>query len=156
VVGTAEELPFDTGSFDRVLLSLVLHQLAVPVDALSEAFRVLREAGLVLVRTIAPEHVTDRVPERYIPVMAEADAARLPRIDVLEQLLERAGFTDIATECHVRNKSLALEEEERALRTEIRSRYSFVTAAELEEALCHMREDAAVRGGNWIDPRPRT
>jgi ubiquinone/menaquinone biosynthesis C-methylase UbiE len=66
VVGDAEALPFAEPSFDRLLLSLVLHQLARPVAAVGEAFRVLRVGGLVLVRTIAPEDVAERVPERYL------------------------------------------------------------------------------------------
>ena len=35
VVGDAEELPFASCSFDRVLLSLVLHQLASPATAIT-------------------------------------------------------------------------------------------------------------------------
>jgi ubiquinone/menaquinone biosynthesis C-methylase UbiE len=54
VVGDAERLPFDASAFDRVLLSLVLHQLTDPGAAVAEAFRVLPGGGLVLARTIAP------------------------------------------------------------------------------------------------------
>jgi len=54
VVGDAERLPFDASAFDRVLLSLVLHQLTDPGAAVAEAFRVLPGGGRVLARTIAP------------------------------------------------------------------------------------------------------
>lgn len=37
VVGDAEQLPFGSSCFDRVLLSLVLHQLADPRGAVAEA-----------------------------------------------------------------------------------------------------------------------
>jgi ubiquinone/menaquinone biosynthesis C-methylase UbiE len=70
VVGDAQELPFPPASFDRVLLSLVLHQLPDPERSLAEAWRVLGPRGLVLVRTIAPEDARERVPERFLPSMA--------------------------------------------------------------------------------------
>ena len=154
VVGDAEELPFAPCSFDRVLLSLVLHQLARPPAAIAEAGRALRPDGIVLVRTIAPEDAVHRVPERYVPAMAAADAARMPPIETLVEWLERAGFTDVKPERHLRNKALTLADEERALRTEVRSRYRFVTVDELEEGIGRMRADAAATRGDWIDPRP--
>ena len=47
VEGLADELPFDDGSFDRVVTSLLLHHLEPPVKraALAEARRVLRPGG---------------------------------------------------------------------------------------------------------------
>lgn len=108
----------------------------------------------MLVRTIAPEDAVHRVPERYVPAMAAADAARMPPIETLVEWLERAGFTDVKPERHLRNKALTLADEERALRTEVRSRYRFVTVDELEEGIGRMRADAAATRGDWIDPRP--
>lgn len=152
VVGDAEQLPFRPSSFDRVLLSLVLHQLARPQAAVREAFRVLRVGGLVLGRTIDPDDVAERVPERYLPAMAEADAARLPAIDAVGGWLEQAGFTDVTFESHLRNKTLDLAEQERELRTEARHRYTFIADEEVEAAIERMRADAP--SGDWIDPRP--
>lgn len=153
VVGDAEELPFHAGSFDRVLLSLVLHQLADPDAAVREAFRVLSEGGLAVVRTIAPEDVHHRVPERYVPAMAKADAARLIPVETLREILAKAGFGLVSTERILRNKLLSLEQEERALIAE-RARYDFLTDDEVTDGLRRMREDAAAREGDWIDPRP--
>jgi ubiquinone/menaquinone biosynthesis C-methylase UbiE len=152
VVGDAEQLPFRPSSFDRVLLSLVLHQLACPETAVREAFRVLRAGGLVLVRTIDPHDVAGRVPERYLPAMAEADAARLPAIDAVVRWLEQTGFTDVTVESHLRNKKLELAEQERELRTEVRHRYTFIADQEVNAAIERMRADAP--RGDWIDPRP--
>lgn len=153
VVGDAERLAFADGSYDRVLLSLVLHQLGHPLVAVTEAFRVLREGGVVLVRTIAPEDVADRVPERYLPTMASADAARLPTVDAIEGWLAEAGFVLTTSRRILRNKRLILAEEERGLITEARSRYKFITSHELSEGLKLMRADAIEAEGNWIDPR---
>jgi len=152
VVGDAEQLPFGSSCFDRVLLSLVLHQVADPRAAVADAWRVLRHGGRVVVRTIAPGDVGGRVPQRYLPRMAAADAARLPRVEAISGWLGHAGFTDVVIERHLRNKALILADEERALLVEVRSRYGFLTSDELHEGVRHMRADAAQAG--WIDPRP--
>jgi SAM-dependent methyltransferase len=139
VVGDAEQLPFGCSSFDRVLLSLVLHQLADPHAAVAEAFRVLRGGGLVLVRTIAPGDVAGRVPQRFIARMAAADAARLPPVEAITDWLGQAGFTWVLTERHLRNSRLALADVERELLIEARSRYAFLTSDELDKGVQRMR-----------------
>jgi SAM-dependent methyltransferase len=154
VVGDAEALPFAASSFDRVLLSLVLHQLSEPRSAVAEAFRTLRPGGLVLVRTIAPEDVPNRVPERFVPSMAAADAARMPALETIREWLERAGFVDVDVRRHLRNKVLELGAQEAALRAEVRGRYGFVTQEEVAEGVRRMRLDASRASGRWVDPRP--
>lgn len=153
-VASAEALPFPPSSFDRVLLSLVLHQLADPVRAVNEAFRVLRAGGVVLVRSIAPEDAPERVPERFVPSMAAADAARMPAIATICDWLAAAGFADVEVSRHLRNKVLNIGAEEAALRAEVAGRYRFVSAAELEEGAQRMRAEAARHRSSWIDPRP--
>jgi SAM-dependent methyltransferase len=152
--GSAEALPVTARSFDRVLLSLVLHQLEYPALAVAEAFRALTPGGLVLVRTIAPEDVGQRVPERFVPAMAAADAERLPPVQTIKRWLEDAGFAVTARRRVLRNKRLFLADEERQLLAEARTRYAFISAAELDEGVRLMRADAAAHGGSWIDPRP--
>jgi ubiquinone/menaquinone biosynthesis C-methylase UbiE len=154
IVGDAEALPVADASFHRVLLSLVLHQLARPEVAVAEAFRVLVGGGTLLVRTIAPEDVGERVPERFIPAMAAADAARLPPIDEIEGWLRDAGFTLGERRRVLRNKNLDLDHEERQLLVEARSRYDFLTPEELDAGVRSMRADADAHGGAWVDPRP--
>ena len=153
VVGEAERLAFAAETFDRVLLSLVLHQLADPLAAVREAQRVLRRGGLLLVRTIAPEDVAERIPERYLPSMAAADAARLPRIEQIERWLEEARFDLVETRRVLRNKRLTLEEAETDLLGEVRGRYAFISDEELADGLRRMRADAAA-AAVWVDPRP--
>jgi SAM-dependent methyltransferase len=152
LVGDAQRHPFGASSFDRVLLSLVLHQLPDPRAAVAEAFRVLRGDGLVLVRTIAPEDVAGRVPHRYLPGMAAADAARLPAVEAITDWLAQAGFTRVRNERHLRNSRLVLAAVEHNLRTEARYRYTFLTSDEIDAGVRRMRADAAQ--GDWIDPRP--
>jgi ubiquinone/menaquinone biosynthesis C-methylase UbiE len=67
VHGDAGKLPFDSDSFDRVVLSFVLHQLPEPPEAIREAARVMRAGGSALVRTIDPADAHERVPARSSP-----------------------------------------------------------------------------------------
>jgi SAM-dependent methyltransferase len=151
VVGDAERLPFADGSFDRVLFSLVLHQVGDPEAAVHEGARVLVRGGRALVRTIAPEDAADRLPDRFLPSMAAADEARMIPIDDLVGMLEAAGFGHVSTRHVLRNAFLTLDDVERAMVAE-RARYDSVTDAEIEEARRRLRDD----GGPWVDPRRNT
>jgi ubiquinone/menaquinone biosynthesis C-methylase UbiE len=153
VEGEAGARPFAAASFDGVLLSLVLHQLAVPELAVREAFRVLRPGGRVVVRTLTPEDAVERVPARFVPAMAAADAARLPSLRSVTGWLESAGFTGVEAVRHLRNALLDAAEEEQGLRIEV-ARYDAVGDAELERGVARLREAAAAAGPDWIDPRP--
>ena len=156
VVADAQTLPFADQSVDRVLLSLVLHQLSSPEEAVAEAFRLLRSRGLVLVRTIAPADAATRVPARYLPSMAAADEARMPPITVVEEWLRGAGFVDIEVTRCLRNARLDAETEEHAVRVEVAARYPMVSDDELARGTRKLREDAARAHHAWIDPRPTT
>jgi SAM-dependent methyltransferase len=152
VHGDAELLPFADATFTCVLLSLVLHQLAEPERCVAEVARVLRPHGRVLVRTIAPADVRDRIPERYLPAMAAADAARLPELETIERRLSDAGLSTVRRERVFRDKELDLDDQVRELRAEVAGRYRFIPAADVDAAIEQMRKEAA--GGRWIDPRP--
>jgi len=71
VLGQAEALPLVDQAVDRVLMSLVIHQIAHREQALQEVYRVLRPGGRVLVRTVAPEVALQAwVPFRFFPKVA--------------------------------------------------------------------------------------
>lgn len=45
IVGDAEKLPFEDNSFDRVILTCILHHVDSPVNVLNECRRVIRNSG---------------------------------------------------------------------------------------------------------------
>jgi SAM-dependent methyltransferase len=153
-VGNAEALPVADGSFDRVLLSLVLHQLRHPDRAVAESFRALAAGGRVVVRTVAPENVARRVPHRFFPTMAATDAERMPPLDTIETFLRNAGFIAIDRRQVLRNSKVNLAHEERQMLVEARGRYSFIPASEIDAGMNLMRAEAKLKEGNWLDPRP--
>jgi len=95
-----------------------------------------------------------RVPERYVPSMAAADAARMPTIAAIERWLEHAGFAVGEARRVLCNKKLSLADEERQLLIEASLRYAFIDSRELDEGLRLMRADGEAHRGEWIDPRP--
>src|SRR5262249_40999605 len=106
VHGHAEWLPFAEATFARVLLSLVLHQVAHRAQTLQEIARVLQPGGFVIIRTITPEATRRRIPFRFFPTMAEMEATRMPTIAEITALLRGAGFVIVQTEVVERQKAL--------------------------------------------------
>jgi ArsR family transcriptional regulator len=86
--GDMEKLPLDSGSVDVALLSQALHHAADPAHALSEAARIVRPGGRVLVLDLR-EHdqdwVRDRVGDRWLGFKDEQ----------LEQFLKAARLKDV-------------------------------------------------------------
>jgi SAM-dependent methyltransferase len=153
-IGSAEALLVADGSFDRVLLSLVLHQVQHPGLAVAEAFRALAVDGRVIVRTVAPEDVAARVPDRFFPSMSAVDTDRMPSLDQIEDWLRDAGFVITERRRVLRNQALDFSDQEGKLLVEIRGRYSFIPKQEVAAGLRLMRAEAKANGRGWIDPRP--
>jgi ubiquinone/menaquinone biosynthesis C-methylase UbiE len=96
VVGVAERLEFEDGSFDVVTSSLMLHHLPNELrgQALSEMRRVLRPGGQLLIGEFRPP--STRLGRRLIasvtgPAMREDMRSALPG------LIRDAGFTEVRT-----------------------------------------------------------
>lgn len=98
VAGLADALPFDDGSFDRVVCSLLLHHLdpAVKRAALAEARRVLRSGGRLHVADFGRSHdPLMRILFAGLQVLdgfantADHPAGRLPA------MIETAGFHSV-------------------------------------------------------------
>jgi ubiquinone/menaquinone biosynthesis C-methylase UbiE len=155
VLGHAEALPLADQTVDRVLMSLVLHQIAHRRQALQEAYRVLRPGGRVLVRTVAPEVTLQAwVPFRFFPKVAYVEAARLPAIDAILTLCRQAGFQALHTHTVCRNARVDLHKVTEELRQRKRPSYQLLTETELEHGLRLIEQEWRAKGWQWIDPKP--
>lgn len=93
IVACAEELPFDGGSFDGVLLALTLCFVADPEQALRECHRVLREGGKLSVGIIPADSPWGRA---YVRAASEGHPvyamARFLASHEAVPFIENAGF----------------------------------------------------------------
>jgi SAM-dependent methyltransferase len=90
----AEALPFEDGSFERVVFRLVVHLVDRPA-AFSEAARVLVSGGRVVVATFAPEHFDSYWLSGCFPTVREIDRRRFPTAEELTGKLTGAGFRGV-------------------------------------------------------------
>jgi ubiquinone/menaquinone biosynthesis C-methylase UbiE len=105
----AERLPFRAGSFERVVLRLVVHLLdrgrAVP-----ELRRVLAPGGRAVVATFAPAHFDGFWLQRFFPSLGAIDRARFPAPAALETELRSAGFGATRTVQLTQHRTIGREE----------------------------------------------
>jgi len=98
--GVAEDLPFESSSFDSVVCTFTLCSVHAPDKALSEAMRVLKPGGRLFYceHGLAPEPGVARWQRRIEPVWKRlAGGCRLTR--PILPLLEGAGFPTSGAEC---------------------------------------------------------
>ena len=99
VAATAESLPYDDGTFDAVVFTLVLCTVAEPARALAEARRVLRPSGqLVVLEHVRGGPGLTRWQDRIDPLWSRLMAGCHPNRDT-QLAIAQAGFTFEHVEC---------------------------------------------------------
>ncbi|MHA2213988.1 MAG: class I SAM-dependent methyltransferase, partial [Candidatus Thorarchaeota archaeon] len=88
----ADRLPFERDRFDLVFMTEVIHHLDEVLPALCEVYRVLRHGGRLCVVTQSHRQIEDRMTSRFFPSTTRVDKERYPDIDVIEELMQEAGF----------------------------------------------------------------
>ena len=97
LVGSAEELPFEGGSFDLVVTRYSAHHWASVSRALAESARVLVSRGqLVIIDVIAPETPLFDTALQVIEFLRDASHVRDYRLSEGSAMLKHAGFAEPA------------------------------------------------------------
>ena len=94
--GLASELPYQDGTFDRVLSSFVFHHLGPDVKrrALAEVMRVLIPGGLFLLQDFGPP--VTRLERWCASIAHQGEELRESLEGAMPELMREAGYTDIA------------------------------------------------------------
>jgi ubiquinone/menaquinone biosynthesis C-methylase UbiE len=92
-VGSAQDLPFPDASFDLVISSLAFHHLPVKdrSTALSQAYRVLRPGGRLLIAELGRRSLHNRAVHRLVGVCTRHRMSH-PAFTDLEGLVSGGGF----------------------------------------------------------------
>lgn len=156
VVADAQELPFAPASADVVLMSLLLHRLPEPGVAVTEAARVLRPGGALLIKTIGPEDAAQSLPYRFFPTMARAQRRRMPRVEEILRWVRGADFASSSIERISRRQQIDLADLETSLVADRESRYPEMSIDELTTGLDALRGELARQPGQRFLERTTT
>jgi len=98
VRATAERVPFDAGSFDRVFCINALHHFGDPTAFIAECRRVLRPGGAFMTIGLDPSTGLDRWwMYDYFPASLVADRLRYLPTKRIREMLAAVGFVDAHT-----------------------------------------------------------
>lgn len=98
-MGLAEQLPFRSGAFDRVLTMWMLHHLTTTqkTGALAEMFRVLRPGGELHIADWGPPHTSlMRIAVKLLRYVEPADGMRANLDGAIPGLCAGAGFVSVS------------------------------------------------------------
>lgn len=92
VAGRAESLPVRSATADVVWMCCVVHYVDLAASG-SEAARLLRPGGRVLVRSVFPDRFDDLTWLRWFPTARAIDEERMPTVDAVVDAWRRCGLT---------------------------------------------------------------
>ena len=98
ICGDITSLPFSSESFDGAFAIQVLHHVNRKEIFLREAHRVLRKGAYITIDSCSHKQMQTFWLYHYFPRGLEVDTARIPDVEDIAYLLERAGFLNIGIE----------------------------------------------------------
>lgn len=139
-VADATNLPFDNNTFDACIMIIMIQQLSKGerIKAFSEAHRVLKNGGILIIKTYSHNDLTYRFADRFFPKVLELDKTRYPEIDELKN--ELYIFSNIKVE----NSSIIVETSKAKYIERFKKRgssnLSFLTDDEISEGIEKLEE----------------
>jgi len=137
-LGSAEELPFKDGWFERATMWLVAHLVDRP-RAFAEASRVLEPSGRFAVATYDPSSFAEFSLTALSPSMEAADRARFPTAD--ELTAELAEFAEVRLTRLSQTGSLTRETALERIRGKHISTFDLISDEEYEAGLARAERE---------------
>jgi ubiquinone/menaquinone biosynthesis C-methylase UbiE len=131
-LGSAEELPFKEGWFERATMWLVAHLVDRP-RAFAEAARVLEPGGRFAIATFDPSYFEGFWLNELFPSMEAVDRARFPTAD--ELTAELASFAEVRLTHLSQTGSLTREDALERIRGKHISTFDLISEDEYEAGL---------------------
>jgi ubiquinone/menaquinone biosynthesis C-methylase UbiE len=96
--GRAESIPLPDNSVDLIFISMIFHHLADPALAARECRRVLRNGGIVFVRTGTRERISTYPYYDFFPSSRPILEEVLPTAAFVREVFEATGFHTVSVE----------------------------------------------------------
>ncbi len=138
-LGSAEELPFKDGWFERATMWLVAHLVDRP-RAFADAHRVLAGDGRFAVATFDPSYFDEFWLNELFPSMEAVDRERFPTASELEAELRDVGF-DVRLLRLSQRGSLARADALERIRGKHISTFDLISGEEYEAGLAHAERE---------------
>jgi SAM-dependent methyltransferase len=143
-LGSAEELPFKDGWFERATMWLVAHLVDRP-RAFAEAARVLEPGGRFAVATFDPSYFDGFWLNELFPSMDAADRERFPTAEELSAQLGGTGFAEVRLTRLSQTGSLPRDEALERIRGKHISTFDLIAEDEYESGLARAERDLPER-----------
>lgn len=87
--GNVVSLPYKDKSFDVCIMIMMIHHLTAKERKLAfdEIFRVLKDNGILIIKTASHEDLKYRISSRFFPETLDIDLKRYPAIEILKSEL---------------------------------------------------------------------
>jgi ubiquinone/menaquinone biosynthesis C-methylase UbiE len=143
-LGSAEELPFKDGWFERATMWLVAHLVDRP-RAFAEAARVVEPGGRFAVATFDPSYFDEFWLNELFPSMERIDRERFPTADELTAELAGAGYADSRLTRLSQSGSLSREDALERIRGKHISTFDLISEQEYEAGLARAEREVPER-----------
>ena len=140
--GSAEAIPAAAGEFDCAFLSMIIHHVSDLAACARELHRVLRPAGLVLIRNVFSGRLDGIRHYEFFPPARAIDEVRLPTVERLRAAFASAGFELIALDPIEQEIDASLTAHYERLKLRALSTLELISDAEFEAGLARMRRAA--------------
>lgn len=141
-LGSAEELPFKDGWFERATMWLVAHLVDRP-RSFAEAGRVLEPGGRFAIATFDPSYFEEFWLNELFPSMEAVDRARFPTAD--ELTTELASFAEVRLTRLSQTGSLTREDALERIRGKHISTFDLISEEEYEAGLARAERELPER-----------
>jgi ubiquinone/menaquinone biosynthesis C-methylase UbiE len=141
-LGSAEELPFKDGWFERATMWLVAHLVDRP-RAFAEAARVLEPGGRFAIATFDPSYFEEFWLNELFPSMEAVDRARFPTAD--ELTMELVNFAEVRLTRLSQKGSLTRETALERIRGKHISTFDLISEEEYEAGLARAERELSER-----------
>jgi ubiquinone/menaquinone biosynthesis C-methylase UbiE len=142
LAGSAEQLPLAEASCDAALLSDVAHHIADHDACARELRRVVRRAGLVLVRGIGPDSSPRELFLDFFPTARPIARQQSAAFAELIETLAGAGFDRVCSEAIEQELAPSLRDYHDRVRLRAISTLELISDSEFERGMARLREEA--------------